>query len=239
MLSLSHTSHQEIIHAFNNTSRYIDDILNMNNPYFDQMVSKIYPSELQLNKTNFSDVITSFLDLNISIINNTIVTKIYDKRDDFDFNIVTNNYPHLDGDVPHATSYGVYISQLIRFARACSRVDDFNERNLFIINKLLKQGYRYHKLRKYFTKFYHRNLDLVLKFNCNLKTLLRQGISRPDFYGDVVYKLRKIMGHSNFSAVFTKIIKRFIKRGYDPIILRHTACLVFNPITVGRYVFLF
>jgi hypothetical protein len=133
----------------------------------------------------------------------------------------------------------LYISQLIRFARTCSRVDDFNERNLFITNKLLKQGYRYYKLSKYFTKFYHRNSDLALKCNCNLKTLLQLGISKPDFYGDVVYKLRRIMVHSNFSAVFTKIIKRFIKRGYDPIILRHTACLVFNPFTIGRYAFLF
>jgi hypothetical protein len=69
--------------------------------------------------------------------------KIYDKRDDFDFGIV--NYPRLDGDVPHATSYGVYISQLIRFARACSNVKDFNERNILITSKLLKQGYRYYK----------------------------------------------------------------------------------------------
>jgi hypothetical protein len=133
----------------------------------------------------------------------------------------------------------VNIFKLIRFARARRRVDDFNERNLFITNKRLKQGYRYHKLRKYFTKFYHRDSDLVLKSNCNSKTLLRLDISKPDFYGDVVYKLRGIMGHSNFSAVFTKIIKRFIKRGYDPFFLRHTACLVFNPFTVGRYVFLF
>jgi hypothetical protein len=73
----------------------------MNNTYFDQLVSKIYPSELKLNKTNSSDVLHLCLDLNISIINNTIVTKIYDKRDYFDFNIV--NYPHLDRDVPHAT----------------------------------------------------------------------------------------------------------------------------------------
>jgi hypothetical protein len=108
---------------------------------------------------------------------------------------------------------------------------------LLLTSFLIKQGYRYHILRKYFTKFYHRNSDLVLKFNCNLKTLLRLGscISKPDFYGDVVYKLRRIMGHCNFSAVFTKIIKRFIKieRLYYPIILRHTACLVFNPFTVG------
>jgi hypothetical protein len=55
--------------------------------------------------------------------------------------------------------------------------------------KLLQQGYRYHKLRKYFTNFYHRNSDLILKFNCNRKTLLRLDISKPDFYRDVVYKL--------------------------------------------------
>jgi hypothetical protein len=58
----------------------------------------------------------------------------------------------------------VYVSQLIRFARACSNVKDFNERNIFITSKLLKQGYRFYKLRKYFTKFYNRNLDLISKY---------------------------------------------------------------------------
>jgi hypothetical protein len=119
------------------------------------------------------------LDLNITINNNTIHTKIYDKRDDFDFCIV--NYPDLDGDVPHATSYGVYVSQLIRFYRACSNVKDFNERNIFITSKLLKQGYRYHKLRKYFTKFYNRNFDLISKLNSDFKGLLLQGISQLVF----------------------------------------------------------
>ena len=56
------------------------------------------------------------------------------------------NFPFLDGDVPRSPSYGVYISQLIRFARVCSYVDDFNNRNLFLTAKLLKQGYRYHKI---------------------------------------------------------------------------------------------
>jgi hypothetical protein len=82
------------------------------------------------------------------------------------------------------------------------------------------------------------NLYLISKFNSDLKTLLQQGISQPGFYGDVIYKLRTILGHGNFSAVFTKIIKLFIKRGYDPTILRHIACLVFNPFTVGHYAFL-
>jgi hypothetical protein len=69
--------------------------------------------------------------------------------------------------------------------------------------------------RKYFTKFYNRNFDLISKFKSDLKTPLRQGISQPDFYGDVVYKLRKILDHCIFSVVFTKIIKRFIKMGFS------------------------
>ena len=94
------------------TSRYLDDILNVNNVYFENMVSQIYPSELQLNKANTSDTEAAFLDLHLSISNDIVSTKIYDKRDDFDFEIV--NFPFLDGDVPRSTSYGVYISQLIR-----------------------------------------------------------------------------------------------------------------------------
>jgi hypothetical protein len=120
---------------------------------------------------NASEGSLCFQIFHITIYNNYIHKKIYNKEDDFDFCIV--NYPHLDGDVPHATSYGECVSQLIRFARACSNVQDFNERT----SKLLKQGYRYHKLRKYFTKYYNRNFDLVLKFKSDLKTPLRQGIS--------------------------------------------------------------
>ena len=71
---------------------------------------------------------------------------MYDKPDDFDFEIV--NFPFFDGDVPCSPSYSVYISQLIRFARVFSTVDDFNNRNLFLTAKLLKQGYRHHKIPK-------------------------------------------------------------------------------------------
>ena len=84
----------------NTTSRYLDDILNINNVYFDNMVSQIYPSELQLNKANASDTKAAFLDLHLSISNDIVSTKIYDKRDDFDFEIV--NFPFLDGDVTHS-----------------------------------------------------------------------------------------------------------------------------------------
>ena len=114
MLSLSDDNQSDVIEAFNSTSRYLDDLLNIDNNFFDSMVNRIYPSELQLNKTNVSDTDASFLDLHLSISDGFVRTKIYDKRDDFDFDFV--NFPFLDGDAPRSTSYGVYISQLIRFA---------------------------------------------------------------------------------------------------------------------------
>ena len=86
----------------------MDAILNIDTVYFDNMVSQIYPSELQLYKANTSDTEVAFLDLHLLISNDIVSTHIYDKRDDFDFEIV--NFPFLDGDVPHSTSYGIYIS---------------------------------------------------------------------------------------------------------------------------------
>ena len=73
--------------------------------FFDNMVSPIYPPELQLNKANASDTEAALLDLDLSIFNDIVSTKTYDKRDDFDFEIV--NFPFLDGDIPRSTSYGV------------------------------------------------------------------------------------------------------------------------------------
>ena len=119
MMSLSDDKQADVIGAFNTTSRCLHDILNINNIYFDIMVSQIYPSEL--NKTNTSDTEATFLDLHLSISNDIVSTKIYDKRDDFDFEIV--NFPFLDGDV----------------------------RNKLITQKPLKQGYWYHKLHKTFS----------------------------------------------------------------------------------------
>ena len=155
------------------------------------MVDRINPTELQLNRANSSDTEAP------CISNGIVSTKIYDKRDDFDFDIV--NFPFLDGDVPRRTSYGVYISQTIRFDRASSNLDDFNYRNKALTAKLLRQGYRYFKLRKAFSKYYRRHSALLEKYSVSLKTLLQQGISEPEFYGDLVYRFRKIVGKSNFS----------------------------------------
>ena len=103
----------------------------------------------------------------------------------------------------------------MRFARASSYVTDFNTRNKLLTQILLQQGYRYHKLCRNFSKFYGRYYDLISKFQVELKSLLRQGLSKPEFYGDLVYKLKKIN------------------------VLQQTACLVVNPIKVGNFVFLF
>ena len=213
MLSLSDNNQTDIIEAFNSTSRYLDDLLD--NPYFEQIVGQIYPTELQLNKANSSDTEAPFLDLNLSITNGIVSSKIYDKRDDFNFEIV--NFPFLDGDVPRSPSYGVYISQLIRFARVCC---------LFLTVKLLKQGYRLHKIRKAFSKFHHRHSELIVKYNIGLKTLLQQGISEPIFYGDLVYKFKRIVGKPNFSDQLKRIVKRYIRVGYNLDIMRQSACLV-------------
>ena len=77
------------------------------------------------------------------------------------------------------------------------------------------------------------------KFQVGLKSLLRHGLSEPEFYGDLVYKLKKIVGSNNFSAQFIKIISNYERIGYNINVLQQTACLVVNPITVGNFAFLF
>ena len=89
-MSLSDDKQADIIGAFNTTSRCFDDMFNINNIYFDNMVSQMYPAELQLNKTNTSDTEASFLDLHLFI--SIVSTKIYDKCDDFDFEIVNFHF---------------------------------------------------------------------------------------------------------------------------------------------------
>ena len=100
-------------------------------------MDRIYPTEVQLYRANSSDTEALFW-INLCISNGTVSTKIYDKRDDFNFDIV--NFPFLDVDVPRRTSYGVYISQLIRFARASSNLNDFSFRNKALTAKLLRQA---------------------------------------------------------------------------------------------------
>ena len=144
MMSLSDDQQAYIIQGFNTTSRYLNDILSIHNTLFDDILIQMYSSELQLIKANTSDTKAVFLHLHFSVSNDIVSTKIYDKYAGFDYEIVS--FPFLDCDVTHPTSYGFYICQLIRCARASSHVADFNSHN-----KLLKQAYLYHKLRKCFS----------------------------------------------------------------------------------------
>ena len=120
----------------------------------------------------------------------------------------------MGGDVPRRPSYGVYISQLISFARVCSQVEDFNARNDCLIAKLLKQSvYRYHKLMRAFSKFYRRHYELISKYNVGFKSLLHQCLSEAEIYGYLVYKFKTIIGRTDFSDQFRNIIIRHKRMG--------------------------
>ena len=106
----------------------MDDILNINNIYFDNIVRQIYPAELQLNKANTSDAKASFLDLHLTISYDTVLPKFMINATILILNFFFN-FPFLDGNVPRSTSYAVDISQFIQFAWASSHVADFNTRN--------------------------------------------------------------------------------------------------------------
>ena len=125
----------------------------------------------------------------------------------------------------------------IRFARLCSHVDDFNNRNKIFTSKLLKQAYRYHIFCKGFSKFYYRHSELIVKYNICLMTLLQQGISEPVFYGDFVYKFKKML--ESLILVINLKNERYKRVGYNMDIMRQSACLVLNPITADSYGFLY
>ena len=131
------------------------------------MINQVYPPELQLNRANTADTKAPFLDLHRSIYNGFVSSKIYYKRDDFDFDIVIFFPCWMFHVVP---LMGCIFLNL--FARVCSHVDGFNARNKCLTAKLLKQGHRYHKLTMVFSKFYRRHHELVSKFNVGLKSIL-------------------------------------------------------------------
>ena len=134
MSNLQKSKRFDLIDKFNDTSRYLDDIFTIDNPAFAEHIPDIYPREPQLNKANTFDTETSFLDLNIIVIGSNVHTSVFDKRDYFGFPIV--NFPWLSGDVPRLPSYGIYISQLVRFARCCTSVLDFHSKTLQITSSL-------------------------------------------------------------------------------------------------------
>ena len=160
----------KLAQSFNHTYRYIDDVLSLNNDKFSDYLRYIYPDELEIKDTTESLLSASYLDLLLDIRDNSICTKLYDKRDDFDFTIV--NYPFLDSNIPASPAYGVFVSQLIRYARACSTYSDFLGRASLLTSKLLNQGYLQARLIATCKKFYGRHHDLVTKYSKTVSQLI-------------------------------------------------------------------
>ena len=158
-----------------------------------------------------------------------------DECDDFDFDFEVVSFPFLGGGVTSSASCWVCVSKLIRFAG----VAGLGARGGGLAAGLLQRGCRCRGLRKTFSRFWRRHCGLVSKFNVGLKTLLHQGLSEPEFYGDLVYKFKKIVGRADFFYQFRKIIVRYKRIGYNIDIMWQSACLVFNPITVNNFASLF
>ena len=155
---------------FNFTFRYIDDVLSLNNPYFSQYLHLIYPSELEIKDTTDIRRTASYLDLFLNIdTDGRLHMKIYDKRDDFNFPII--NFPFLSSNIPYAPSFGVYISQLIRYSRACSHSTDFI--CVLLTQKLIQQSYEEDRLKLTLRKFYGHRHQLVDPYDVSLTKLAK------------------------------------------------------------------
>lgn len=162
---------KKLARTFNLAFRYIDDVLSLNNKYFCDHLHRIYPTELDIQDTTDSHNSASYLDLFLKHdTNGHLTTNLYDKRDDFDFPIV--NFPFLCSNIPASPAYGMYISQLIRYSRACSQYKHFLERCVLLTNKLLRQGYVELRLKTALKKFYGRHRELVSSYGKSVNHII-------------------------------------------------------------------
>ena len=167
---------RKLARRFNLSYRYIDDLISFNNKRFKEFISDIYPKELTISETTESTSVASYLDLLfMRDRSNNITTKLYDKRDAFGFHIV--NFPFMSSNIPSAPAYGVYASQLVRYARCCSNYSDFLIRHRALVKRLLSQGYKVNRLSNTFKKFYGRHTDLVGQYKKNVCQMFADSIS--------------------------------------------------------------
>ena len=160
---------KRLTQQFNFTYRYIDDVLSRNNSKFSEYLDFIYSSELEIKETTESSTSFLCLDCFLYMANGKLSTRLYDKRDDFNFPIV--NFPFLSSNIPSGPAYGVYVSQLIRYAKAYAKYQDFVDRGKLLTTRLLTQGYRKPVLST-LRKFYGRHHDLVEPYKVAVSRLI-------------------------------------------------------------------
>ena len=163
VMSLRDNGHEDS-HFLQYPNRYIDDLLSLNDSgYIERVYKDIYPDVMVLNKTNNTPDKATYLDINIEIINGKFVTKIYDKRRDFNFKIIS--LPHISGNVPVTPTYGVFISQVHRFFTANNSIEGFYAEVKALTSKLVKQGFTRNKMKYFLVKYVHnRFLDITFKY---------------------------------------------------------------------------
>ena len=167
---------RKLARKFNLSYRYIDDLISFNNKRFKKFISDIYPKELTISETTESTSVASYLDLLFIRDNsNNRTTKLNDKRDTFGFHIV--NFPFMSSNIPSAPAYGVYASQLIRYARCCSNYSDFLSRHRALVTRRLSQGYKVNRLSNTFKKFYGRHTDPAGQYKKSVCQMFADSIS--------------------------------------------------------------
>ena len=165
--SLIPTGKKKLASQFNFTYRYIDDVLSINNPDFENYLCQMYSAELEIKNSTESNTSASYLDLLLSIgRDGQLRTSLYHKRYDYNFHIT--NFPFLSSNIPSSSAYGVFISQLIRHVRACSSCECFILRAARLSSKLLGQGYVRGRLKSSLRKFYGRYGDLIKHYEVPL-----------------------------------------------------------------------
>ena len=167
----------QLAKTFSNTFQYIDDLLTLNNPNFEQEISNIYPPQLELKRTTETDSRLSYLDLELNIVEKKFSTAVFDKRDGFNFHIV--NFPYMDSNIPSKPAYGVYISQLVRIGRICDSYKSFFTRHHQLTSRLVKQGFLYDKLVTSFKGFCSRYPEIFSKFKVSIRKHAEDGICLP------------------------------------------------------------
>ena len=153
-------------YKFKKVVRFLDDMAMINTDSImenEGYINTIYPSQLKLTIENNDDQKCSFLDMSLWIIDNKIDYKLYDKRDDFPFDIVS--YPDLSGNICSTNAYGVFIGQLLRFSKTCNNYSHSVQRTHLLIQKLIKQNFKQKPLLTRCRKFYERHFDHIKKYN--------------------------------------------------------------------------